>query len=50
VTEWSTKITMKMSEMLATWLRSTSSLIAARMPITPPAITNWTPRVQEFVG
>ncbi len=36
--------------MLATWPRSTSSLMAARMPITPPAITNCTPRVQELVG
>ena len=36
--------------MLATWLRSTSSFVAARMPMIPPAITNCTPRVQEFVG
>ena len=36
--------------MLATWLRSTSSLTAARMPMRPPAITNWTPRVQELVA
>ena len=44
------KITRKMREMLATWLRSTSSLIAARMPITPPAITNCAPRVHDWVG
>ena len=43
-------LSKRLTEMFAIWLRSTSSLIAARMPMLPPAITNWTPRVQEFVG
>ena len=50
VIECSTKITRKISEMFATWPRSTSSLMAARMPMIPPAITNCTPRVHDLVG
>ena len=50
VTECRMKITRKISRMFATWLRSTSSSTAARMPIRPPAITNWTPRVQDWVA
>ena len=50
VIEWSTRMMTKIRMMFATWPRSTSSLIAARMPITPPAITNCAPRVQDLVG
>ena len=50
VTECSTKITNRISEMFARWPRSTSSFTAASMPIGPPAMTNCTPRVHELVG
>ena len=49
VIECRMRITTKISEMFATWLRSTSSLVAARMPMIPPANTNCMPRVQDCV-